>query len=523
MKTRRFGLVILVAALSAMAFAGAGMARAAVPAPRPPEAAAQAETNLPPAIISFTSDLDKITLADAEAGQTSARLSWQTVGLAAGHRLLLQTLKLNAWVSLLTEDAAPLPASGSYDIVVEHPLNFGPPTYSLTIVDAQGNAYDQRLLIIPYDLEAVTDPPRIESVAAEVQNLDATAIATGTARVGVSWKVVNRAPTANLRFEQVLEGGSTVPVELPRPNLWIPSAGSGVVAPVLPEPGQQVRLQVRVVDMEDGSTLAEQMLPPISVTGTVSTPVAVVSTPVPAAPTASGARILSFVATPETVERGGTVTVSWQVTGATSVGVWLLSPDGRLSISVPNPPLIGSWTVPLGDWYTDAAAFMLFADDTAGNRVQASATVHIICPYTYFFGTVEGGSTCPLGPAATVQAAFQRFEHGFMMWRADTGQILALYEPYAMGTVEFFKDGWQGETITYPETPPPGLYQPVRGFGKVWVDNPHIREAFGWAVSQEQGYTMQYQQSSDFKYARLYMSWPDGTVIYTIENEWGYK
>jgi hypothetical protein len=251
--------------------------------------------------------------------------------------------------------------------------------------------------------------------------------------------------------------------------------------------------------------------------------VAVVSTPVPAQPTVPSLRILSFVAAPETVARGGTVTVSWQVVGATTVAVWLLSPDGRLSVSAPNPPLVDSWTVTLDQSYTDTASFMVFANDAAGNQVQSGVTVRIICPYTYFFGSAGSGATCPLGPAATVQAAFQKFEHGFMLWRADTGQILALYQPSAMGTVEFFKDSWQGETITYSETPPDGLYQPVRGFGKVWVDNPHIREAFGWAVSLEQGYVMQYQRSSDFKYSRLYMTWPDGTVIYTILNEWGYK
>jgi hypothetical protein len=520
MQTRRFGLAILVAVIAAMAFAGVGMAWAAAAAPRTPVAAAQAEANLPLAIISFSSDLDKITLAEVEGGQTSARLSWQTVGLAPEQRLLLQALRLNTWVSLLPEDAAPLPASGSYDIAVEHPLNFGAPTYSLTIVDTQGNVYDERLLIIPYDLEAVTDSPRIESVAAEVQSLDATAIATGTARVGVSWQVVNRLPTANLRFEQVLEGGRTVPVELPRPNLWIPSAGDGVLAPVLPGSGQPVRLQLRVVDMEDGTTLAEQMLPPISVTGTVSTPVAVVSTPVPAQPTVPSLRILSFVAAPETVERSGTVTVSWQVTGATTLGVWLLSPDGRLSVSAPNPPLVGSWTVTLDQSYTDTASFMVFANDAAGNQVQSGITVRIICPYTYFFGSPSSGAACPLGPAATVQAAFQKFEHGFMLWRADTGDILVLYET---SRVERYKDSWQGETITYSETPPSGLYQPVRGFGKVWVDNAQVRQGLGWAVSLEQGYVMQYQQSGDFKYSRLYMTWPDGTVIYVVESSWAYK
>jgi hypothetical protein len=35
----------------------------------------------------------------------------------------------------------------------------------------------------------------------------------------------------------------------------------------------------------------------------------------------------------------------------------------------------------------------------------------------------------------------------------------------------------------------------------------------GWAVTLEQGYTMNYQLSSDFS-PRLYVNWPDGTVIY---------
>lgn len=525
MKTRAFGLVILAGVIATTILIGAGMARAAVNSASDAPISAQVDAGLPPAIISFTSNLDKITLADAEAGQTSARLSWQTVGLGPQHRLLLQAFKLNAWVSLLPPDAAPLPASGSYDITVEQPLNFGPPTYSLTIVDAQGTVRDERILIIPYDVEAVTEAPRIESVAIDVQTLDAAAIASGTARVGVSWQVVNRLPTTNLRFEQVLEGGRTVSVELPRPNLWVPSTGNGVLAPVMPETGQPVRLQLRVVNMEDGSTLAEEMLPPISVTGTVSPPVvvtppSVVNPPAAPPPTIPGPRIVSFVAAPETVERGGTVTVSWQVTDATALGVWLLSPDGRLSVSAPNPPPVGQWTVTLDPSYVDTAAFMIFANNAAGNQVQARVVVRIICPYTYFFGAPASGETCPLGPAATVQAAFQKFEHGFMLWRADTGEILVLYNT---GRVERYKDSWQGETITYPETPPSGLVQPIRGFGKVWVENAPVRQALGWAVSLEQGYTMQYQSSGDFRYSRLYMTWPDGTVIYVVESSWAYR
>jgi hypothetical protein len=34
-------------------------------------------------------------------------------------------------------------------------------------------------------------------------------------------------------------------------------------------------------------------------------------------------------------------------------------------------------------------------------------------------------------------------------------------------------------------TPPPGRYEPQRGFGKVWRDFPEVREALGWATLPE--------------------------------------
>jgi hypothetical protein len=34
-------------------------------------------------------------------------------------------------------------------------------------------------------------------------------------------------------------------------------------------------------------------------------------------------------------------------------------------------------------------------------------------------------------------------------------------------------------------TPPPGLYTPWRGFGKVWAENPELAQALGWAIEPE--------------------------------------
>jgi hypothetical protein len=498
MKKLLFGLIGVV-------LAWAGLVSA-------PDARAQNPT-LPPTIITFESDVSAITVADAEAGQMPAHLSWQVVGITGEHRLMLYAYKLNGWSPINPPDPNPRPAAGSQEILVEHPLTFGPPTYSLAIIDGRGQTVDQRVLIIPYTHDPASGPPVIENFTSTVQTLPAGDVGGGRGRVAVGWRVSNRGPLTNLVFEQTLEGGRAVPVELPRLNLWVSSVGEGLLAPVLPSPGEPVRLRLRVVDMRNGDTLAEATLPPITLTGPVPTPV-------PTAVPAPEARIILFDPAPDTVSRGGTVTVSWEVLNAVKVTVWLLDPDGRLWQSAPASSPTGSWTLALPDYYTDNASFMLFAEDTIGRQAQGSITVLVVCPYTYFFSAAPDAG-CPQGDPVTVQAAFQGFEGGYMIWRGDNSEILALYNS---GRVERYRDSWRGETVIWNQPPPsPEVYQPVRGFGRVWVDNPALREGLGWALTLEQGYTMSTQQSSSYRYPRLYLNWPDGTVIYIVENTWGFN
>jgi len=35
-------------------------------------------------------------------------------------------------------------------------------------------------------------------------------------------------------------------------------------------------------------------------------------------------------------------------------------------------------------------------------------------------------------------------------------------------------------------TPPAGLFAPIRGFGKLWRENAHVRNTLGWATAPEQ-------------------------------------
>jgi hypothetical protein len=386
---------------------------------------------------------------------------------------------------------------------------------------------DQRTLTIDYampnrELDPDAGEPHIVSFEGGMPTLEAYTVADGSARINVTWEVANRPPHSNLVFEQVLEGGRAVSAELPRNSLWVPSQGRGVLVPIMPPMGMPVQLRMKLVDMEDGSTLVDQALPPITLVGPNTAPPPVVNTPVPQPGTGptTGAQIVSFTAVPEIVARGGTVTLYWQVTGTNRVAVARMEPGGPIAEESPVSSSTGSWTITLPTYHVDRADFTLTAYDAAGNVVQGAVTVEVICPYTYFFGDPGPGIPCPLNEGGTVQAAFQAFQGGYMVWRADTSDVYVLYNN---GTVSRFKDTWTSETISVPETPPPGMYQPVRGFGKVWDSDQYVRNALGWATTLEQGYTMQYQSSGAPKYARLYLSLPDGGIIYLVETSWTYK
>jgi hypothetical protein len=102
---------------------------------------------------------------------------------------------------------------------------------------------------------------------------------------------------------------------------------------------------------------------------------------------------------------------------------------------------------------------------------------------------------CPTEVEKGVWAAEESFQGGYMFWRDDTKVIYVLYNN---GTWQSFNDTW---TTGQPETdtsivPPPGYYQPKRGFGKVWRDNSSVRSTLGWATTEERGFYASVQQFS---------------------------
>ncbi len=101
---------------------------------------------------------------------------------------------------------------------------------------------------------------------------------------------------------------------------------------------------------------------------------------------------------------------------------------------------------------------------------------------------------CPLDTGRTVFMAHQPFQRGRMIWRSDTRTVYVLHQD---GTWQAFSDTWQeGQPERDPTlVPPAGLYQPIRGFGRIWREELGGPDAaIGWATAPEQGRSGQVQR-----------------------------
>jgi hypothetical protein len=126
---------------------------------------------------------------------------------------------------------------------------------------------------------------------------------------------------------------------------------------------------------------------------------------------------------------------------------------------------------------------------------------------------------CPSGGAQQVAGVFQFYEHGVMFWRQSDKSIfvlsdLAIQQGNATDHWWRFDDTWrEGDPESDPGLSPPGdLKQPVRGFGKVWRSNGFIRDALGWATTDELPITSTWQQ---FEKGWM-MTGPADNLIYAL-------
>lgn len=95
---------------------------------------------------------------------------------------------------------------------------------------------------------------------------------------------------------------------------------------------------------------------------------------------------------------------------------------------------------------------------------------------------------CPIGQTAVpMNSVSQLFERGAMFWLQGAPSLI--YVLFNTGRFQRFDDTYSpnADPFSGGETPPPGLREPVRGFGKVWRQYPNVRGDLGWALTDEAG------------------------------------
>lgn len=95
-----------------------------------------------------------------------------------------------------------------------------------------------------------------------------------------------------------------------------------------------------------------------------------------------------------------------------------------------------------------------------------------------------------LAEAGLLAITYQRFERGYMVWRADVGNIWVLADN---GQVLNFRSVDIQRLGDNQITAPPGLRAPIMGFGKVWGNSQLVRDLLGYAIADEASATANYE------------------------------
>lgn len=264
------------------------------------------------------------------------------------------------------------------------------------------------------------------------------------------------------------------------------------------------------------------------------------SAPLPSpSPTGTpGPRALSFSAERIATETGEGVSLAWEAEGEQATICPLIDETAVGCRCLFDVPLTGSYVITPADIIGAYTGFELTVE-AEGVRTVRYAPLAVECPDTspdWFFDPSPG--ICPQNDPLSSPAAAQRFEHGMMIW------IEALDEYYILlnhdENVSDSDQDWstltslriiRGPLALKPgaspdnrvaETPPPGLFEPVSGFGLVWRGEvvggnkrSGIRAALGWAMEPEYGFDTVYQcEKSCGASWNCYLQGPEGEIFH---------
>ncbi|MCA0457048.1 MAG: hypothetical protein LCI00_23960 [Chloroflexi bacterium] len=475
-----------------------------------------------PNIRSFTTSAQGVTRTALLNKTARVGVAWAVDNRPANANLVFeQVFEDNTAVNIeLPRQNPTVPSSGSGVVAPNAPKNSTTTTITIRVRLIESGS-GKELALQSITLPVINDPnaPAISAFNALVaaDGIDRAALYAGTYQVAVTWASINRPANTNLAFEQVLENGTAVNVELPRSNPIIPSSGTGTVKLVAPQnaDASTVTLRLRLINLSSNSTITQvDITKPIkgapAVQPTAAAPQPTATTPV----TGSGTllTVTSFTVSPNPVARNGAVTLTWSVAGgATRVKIDRLSEfSGQTTETIlDEQPASGSAPYTIPAEYVNSATFQLSAFSADGQETLQDAVVNLTCPFTDQLTP----DSCPATQATNVDTAVQTFEKGMMIWRGDTRQIYVLFND---GTWQEVDDTWvEGDNVG-TDPAPDGLIKPERGFGKVWFQIAGV-SVLGWATTEESSYTTTWEMyplvDADQMILVPHFKLPDGRTV----------
>lgn len=326
-----------------------------------------------PTITRFTTTTTYVTADQLTDGSARVPVSWATANRPATSNLVFEQVFADGSTENieLPRDNPFVSSSGNGMVAPLAPSDDSASIrLRVSLFDlVNGRVYDLREIVLPV-LPAGTTPTPTPTLTptpsanyilfyrVNAANVDAAALANGTARLPVTWSVSNRPPNTNLVFEQILANGQVVNVELPRPDPLVASSGNGLIAPV-PSGGMtpSIQLSLTLVGLGNGQVYDREILLLPVVTSPAVTPSATVTPPPTSAPTSPPTATvqpfsLTFT-TPITgigrqeILAGGRIQVSWSVSprpADTNLYFEQVMPDGSaVNVELPRPnPIVPS-------------------------------------------------------------------------------------------------------------------------------------------------------------------------------------
>jgi hypothetical protein len=241
------------------------------------------------------------------------------------------------------------------------------------------------------------------------------------------------------------------------------------------------------------------------------------SIPIPETEMTDEAQLLNYEASRGSngIPNQAGVTFDWE-----SDGAWVTFSVCALS-AYPSPNIDQNCITPLTDgqptrfpasgsldlrdfWRPGSFNFILRVYNSLGQMGdEAEISLDVVCSQDSVAYTP---SLCPEAPPLVVGGAYQRFEHGSMVWFSDTQQILVLTSD---GIARHFEDTFQEGMSNPSAVAPEGLFTPTRGFGRIWEALGGAEgSGLGWARAPEVGADVFRQPAGRNSYT-TYVAVPD--------------